>query len=318
VPGTILTDCERSVGRTVVARIFQAVPALVGVTVIAFILLHISGDPTYTLLPPEASDEQRAAFRRAYGLDQPLPLQYANYLWHIVRGDLGTSFAYGEPAMQVVFRRYPNTLQLALIASALAVLIAIPAGVVAAMARGTVLDRLTMLVALLGQSIPTFWLGMLLVLIFAVGFRWLPASGQGGWANYVMPSATLAFWVVALLARLTRSEMLEVLGQDYMRTARAKGLRERVVVLQHGLRNASIPIATIVGLQFGGLMGGAVMTETIFAWPGLGTLILDSILKKDYPVVLAGILTVAVSFIAINLLLDLLYAYLDPRLRRGY
>lgn len=304
--------------RTVIARLIQAIPALFGVTVIAFVLLHLSGDPTYTLLPPEATEEQRAAFRRAYGLDQPLPVQYANYLWHIIQGDLGTSFAYREPALQVVFRRYPNTLQLALIATILAVAIAIPAGIVAAIARGTALDRLAMLCALVGQSVPTFWLGMLLVLTFAVGLRWLPASGQGSWMHFVLPSVTLAVWIIALVARLTRSEMLEVLAQDYLRTARAKGLKERVVVLAHGFRNASIPIATIVGLQFGGLMGGAVMTETIYAWPGLGTLILDSILKKDYPVVLAGILVVAVSFIVINLLLDLLYAYLDPRLRRGY
>jgi peptide/nickel transport system permease protein len=303
--------------RTITVRLAQAIPALVGVSLIAFILLQLSGDPSYTLLPPEATDEQRAAFRQAYGLDQPLPVQYVRYVGRLVQGDLGTSFSYREPALSVVFRRYPNTLQLALLATILAVVIAIPLGVLAAVARGTLIDRITMIVALIGQSVPTFWLGMLLVLVFAVGLRWLPASGQGSAANFVLPTFTLAVWVVALLARLTRSEMLEVLSQDYMRTARAKGLREWAIVIQHGLRNASIPIATVIGLQFGGLMGGAVMTEMIFAWPGLGTLILDSILKKDYPVVLAGVWVVALSFIAINLLIDILYTYLDPRLRRG-
>lgn len=303
--------------RTIAVRLAQAVPALVGVSLIAFILLQLSGDPSYTLLPPEATDEQRAAFRQSYGLDQPLPIQYLRYVGRLIQGDLGTSFSYREPALSVVFRRFPNTLQLALIAIILAIVIAVPLGVLAAVNRGTVVDRMTMLIALVGQSVPTFWLGMLLVLVFAVGLRWLPASGQGSVANFVLPTVTLTVWIIALLARLTRSEMLEVLNQDYLRTARAKGLHEWAIVIRHGLRNASIPIATVIGLQFGGLMGGAVMTEMIFAWPGLGTLILDSILKKDYPVVLAGIWVVALSFIAINLLIDIVYTYLDPRLRRG-
>jgi ABC-type dipeptide/oligopeptide/nickel transport system permease component len=174
-----------------------------------------------------------------------------------------------------------------------------------------------MLVALLGQSVPTFWLGILFILLLSVTLHWLPASGQGTWAQLILPSVTLAVWMVALLARLTRSEMLEVLQQEYVRTARAKGLRDELVVLRHGLRNAAIPIVTILGLQFGGLLGGAVMTETVFAWPGVGTLILDSILKKDYPVVLAGTTVVAFAFILINLAIDLLYSYLDPRLRRA-
>jgi ABC-type dipeptide/oligopeptide/nickel transport system permease component len=303
------------VTRALVTRALQAVPALIGITAVAFVLLHLSGDPSYVLLPPEATDEQRAAFRHAYGLDQPLPIQYVAYLGRLAQGDLGSSFAFREPALQVVLRRFPNTIELAVIATILAMLVAIPAGVVSAVRRGTLLDRGLMAAVLLGQSVPTFWLGMLLILVVAVGLRWLPASGQGSWANLVLPSLTLAAWFMALLTRLTRSEMLEVLGQEYMRTARAKGLRERLVLLRHGLRNASIPIVTILGLQFGGLLGGAVVTETVFAWPGVGTLILDSILKKDYPVVLAGVLIVAATFIVINVFLDLMYVYLDPRLQ---
>jgi ABC-type dipeptide/oligopeptide/nickel transport system permease component len=303
--------------RAVLSRVVQAVPALIGITAVAFVLLHISGDPTYILLPPEASNAERAAFRHAYGLDEPLPIQYATYVARLVQGDLGTSFAFREPALQVVMRRYPNPLELAVVATLVALLVAIPAGVLSAVRRGSVLDRVLMTLVLLAQSIPTFWLGMLLILVLAVGLRWFPASGQGSLANLVLPCVTLSAWFVALLTRLTRSEMLEVLAQDYVRTARAKGVRERVVLLRHGLRNASIPIVTIVGLQFGGLLGGAVMTETVFAWPGVGTLILDSILKKDYPVVLAGVLVVAGTFILINLVLDLLYVYLDPRLQRG-
>jgi ABC-type dipeptide/oligopeptide/nickel transport system permease component len=303
------------VTRALVTRVLQAVPALIGITAVAFVLLHLSGDPSYVLLPPEATDEQRAAFRHAYGLDQPLPIQYVAYLGRLAQGDLGSSFAFREPALQVVLRRFPNTIELAVIATILAMLVAIPAGVVSAVRRGTLLDRGLMAAVLLGQSVPTFWLGMLLILVVAVGLRWLPASGQGSWANLVLPSLTLAAWFMALLTRLTRSEMLEVLGQEYMRTARSKGLRERLVLLRHGLRNASIPIVTILGLQFGGLLGGAVVTETVFAWPGVGTLILDSILKKDYPVVLAGVLIVAATFIVINVCLDLVYVYLDPRLQ---
>lgn len=289
---------------------------MVGVTVVVFVLLHLSGDPSYILLPPEATTEQRQAFRHAYGLDDPLPLQYATYVGHLVQGDLGTSFAYREPALQVVMRRFPNTLELALLATALAIGVAVPAGVLAAVRRGTLLDRGLMTVVLFAQSVPTFWLGMLLILVVAVVFHLLPASGQGSLANLVLPCLTLSAWFMALLTRLTRSEMLEVLSQDYVRTARAKGVRERAVLMRHGLRNAAIPIVTIIGLQFGGLLGGAVMTETVFAWPGVGTLILDSILKKDYPVVLAGVLVVAAAFMIINLVLDLLYVHLDPRLQR--
>lgn len=303
--------------RYVTSRILQAIPTLLGVTVIVFLLLQLSGDPASILLPMDATDADRAAFRAAYGLDQPIPVQYVNYLGQLAQGDFGTSFAFQESALNVVLRRLPATLELALAATVLANLIAIPAGVIAALKRGTMFDRGLMALVLVGQSIPTFWLGMMLALVIAVQFHLVPVSGRGGLQHLILPTVTLAVWLIALLARVTRSEMLDVLNHDYVRTARAKGIREQSVIVAHALRNALPPIVTVIGLQFGGLLGGAVMTETVFAWPGVGTLILDSISKRDYPVVMTGILVVAGAFIVINLVLDLLYGSLDPRIKKA-
>jgi ABC-type dipeptide/oligopeptide/nickel transport system permease component len=305
------------VRRYVAARVAQAVLALLGVTVVAFVLVSLSGDPAFILLTPEAGDAQRAAFRRMYGLDQPLPVQYARYLEHVVRGDFGRSFAFDRPALTVVLERIPATLELTCAAILLGVAIGIPAGVLAATRERTWVDRAVMAVVLVGQSIPTFWLGVLMIRIFAVNLHWLPVSGRGTWPQLVMPALALALWLVALLARITRSEMLESLAQDYVRTARAKGLSERGVTIRHALGNALLPIVTLIGLQIGTLLGGAVITETVFAWPGVGTLVFDAILRKDYPVVLAVVELVAAAFIVINMSLDLLYGYLDPRLRRA-
>jgi len=291
------------------------VVALLGVTCVAFLLVSLSGDPAFILLPPDAGAEQRAAFRHLYGLDRPLPVQYASYVSHVARGDFGRSFAFGRPAIEVVLERVPATLLLTATAVALGVAIGIPAGVVAAVRAGTLGDRAVMAMVLLGQSVPTFWLGLLMIRIFAVNLRWLPVSGYGGVLNLVMPALALGLYLAALLARLTRSEMLEALAQDYVRTARAKGLSERAVTVVHALKNALLPIVTLIGLQLGALLGGAVVTETVFAWPGVGTLILDAILRKDYPVLLAAVELVAAGFIVINMSLDLLYGYLDPRLR---
>jgi len=301
----------------VARRSVRAVAALVGVVAVVFVLLHLSGDPTYILLPLEATEEQRAAFRHHYGLDRPLAVQFAVYLERCLRGDFGQSFSFQVPALSVVLQRLPATLELTLAALLLAVALAVPAGVLAATRRGTRYDRGLMGLVLVGQSVPTFWLGMMMILIVAVRFHLLPVSGRGTVAQLVMPAVALSLWLVALLARVTRSEMLEVLAQDYVRTARAKGISEPGIARRHALRNALLPIITVVGLQFGGLLGGAVMTETVFAWPGVGTMILDAILKKDYPVVLAGVMVVALGFIVINLMLDLLYSALDPRIRRA-
>ena len=301
----------------VVRRSARAAAALVGVVAVVFVLLHLSGDPTYILLPLEATEEQRATFRQQYGLDRPLIVQFGVYLERCLRGDFGQSFSFQIPALSVVLQRLPATLELTIAALLLALLLAVPAGVLAATKRGTRYDRLVMGLVLVGQSVPTFWLGMMMILVVAVRLHLLPVSGRGTLAQLIMPAIALSLWLVALLARVTRSEMLEVLAQDYVRTARAKGLSEPGIASRHALRNALLPIITVVGLQFGGLLGGAVMTETVFAWPGVGTMILDAILKKDYPVVLAGVMVVALGFIVINLLLDLLYSALDPRIRRA-
>jgi peptide/nickel transport system permease protein len=295
--------------------LLHAVPALLGVILIVFVLLHLSGDPSYILLPVEATAEQRAAFRQAYGLDRPLLVQYGSYVARLARGDFGQSFSFQVPALRVVLDRLPATVTLTVTATAIAVLLAIPSGVLAAMTRGKWTDRAVMGLAVLGQSVPTFWLGMMMILLLAVRFPLLPVSGRGTLAHLVMPAVALAFWLTALLARITRSEMLEVLGEDFIRTARAKGLPEVLVCARHALRNALLPVVTVIGLQIGGLLGGAVITEKVFAWPGVGTLILDSILKKDFPVVIAGVILVASGFILINLTLDLLYVLVDPRIR---
>ena len=303
--------------RHVLRRSVRAVAALLLVTAVVFTLLHLSGDPAYVLLAPDATPEQRAVFRAQYGLDRPLSVQYARYLTRVVQGDFGQSFSFQAPALGVALERLPATLELTLAAMALAVLVSIPAGVLAARWRGTPFDRLMMAITLVGQSVPTFWLGMMMIMVVAVHFRLLPVSGRGGWTHLVMPAVALALWLMALLARVTRSEVLEALEQDYVRTARAKGLTERAVAGRHALKNALLPIVTVLGLQFGSLLGGAVMTETVFAWPGVGTMILDAILKKDVPVVLAGVMLVAIGFIIVNLALDMLYTVLDPRIRRA-
>jgi peptide/nickel transport system permease protein len=299
----------------VVGRVLQAAVALLGVTAVAFLLVSLSGDPAFILLSPEAGEEQRAAFRRLYGLDAPLPVQYVRYLTHVARGDFGTSFAFDRPAMAVVLERAPATLALTAAALCLGIAVGVPAGVLAAVRAGAVLDRTVMAFVLLGQSIPTFWLGLVMIRIFAVNFRLVPVSGYGTPLHLLMPAVVLGLYLAALLARVTRSEMLETMAQDYVRTARAKGLPERAVTLAHALKNALLPIVTVIGLQLGALLGGAVITETVFAWPGVGTLVLDAILRKDYPVVLAVVEFVAAAFIVINMGLDVLYGVLDPRLR---
>ena len=303
--------------RQILRRLLRAVAALLVVTAVVFTLLHLSGDPAYILLTPEATAEDRAAFRAEYGMDRPLWVQYGRYLGRLVQGDFGQSLSFRTPAVAVALERLPATLELTLAAMALAVLISLPAAVMAAVRRGTLFDRALMIFTLIGQTVPTFWLGMVMILVLAVRFHLFPASGRGGVLHLVMPATALALWLTALLARVTRSEMIEALEQDYVRTARAKGLTERGIAARHALKNALLPIITVMGLQFGGLLGGAVMTETVFAWPGVGTMILDAILKKDVPVVLAGVVLVAVGFILVNLLLDLLYTVLDPRLRRA-
>ena len=286
-----------------------------GVVTLVFAALRLSGDPAATMLPGDASVDELRDLRRELGLDQPIHLQYAHFLLGAITGDFGTSLRHQEPAMRLVLERLPATLELAFAALLLSVAIGVPLGIVAALHRVRIADMLAMAFAVVGQATPYFWMGIMLILVFAVELRWLPTSGRGGFDRLVLPAVTLGTHFMAVLARLTRTSMLETLGQNYVTTARAKGLTERVVVLVHALKNAAVPVVTLIGLQFGTLLGGAVVTETIFAWPGVGRLAVQSIFVRDYPVVQAGVFVLALTFVAINLLVDLLYGWLDPRTR---
>ena len=304
----------------IIRRLLQAVLVVFGVVTVVFIILNLTGDPVRLMLGEQASEEDITAIRRQLGLDRPLHEQYFKYLGNVVRGDFGGSIRQrGLPAMDLVLERYPATLRLALTALAFSVLLATIFGIISAVKRYSVLDNVVMFLALFGQSVPNFWLGIMLILIFAVNLGWLPSQGFGdGDPRYlILPMLALAATPLARLTRLVRSGMLEILGQDYIRTARAKGLREGMVVVRHALKNAAIPLVTIIGLDMGALLGGAVVTETIFAWPGVGLLVIESINGRDFPVVQAAVFVIATSFVLINLLVDLIYTWLDPRVRLG-
>jgi len=285
------------------------------VLTLVFVVLHMTGDPVMMLLPPNASREEIDALSRTLGLDQPLIVQYGRFLARIARGDFGTSLQHQQPAMGLVAERLPASALLAVTALGLAVAVALPLGIVAAARRGAVLDRLAVALAALGQSAPIFWTGLMLMLVFSVTLQLLPTTGYGTWRHLIMPALTLASYPIAAMARLVRSGMLEVLDADYVRTARAKGLRERLVVLKHALKNAAMPIVTVIGLQFGLLLGGALVCEMIFAWPGVGRLMIFAIYNRDFPLVEAAVFVMAMVFVLGNLLVDLCYAWLDPRVR---
>ena len=298
----------------VVRRSAQSLLLVWLVTVVVFALLHLTpGDPASVILGENATPEQVQALQRSLGLDQPLVLQYTRFLARALHGDLGTSIRAQRPALEVVLERLPATLLLTAGAFSFAVLIGMPIGVISAVKRLTLWDHGSMALALLGQSMPGFWLGLVLITVFAVHLRWLPASGMGGISHVVLPAITLGMFLIGLIIRLTRSSMLDVLGQDYVRTARAKGLAERMVVMHHALMNALIPVVTLLGLQLGLLLGGAVITETVFAWPGVGLATVTAIHQRDYPVVQCAVLVSAVLVLSINWAVDLLYHYLDPR-----
>jgi ABC-type dipeptide/oligopeptide/nickel transport system permease component len=299
-----------------VSRLQQAVVIIFGVLLVCFFTIRLTGDPARMMVPLEAGEEEVENMRRALGFDQPLPLQFWRFLSGAVRGDFGTSLRFkGQPAVQLVLERFPATLELTLAAMTLSLSSSLVLGVISAVKRASIQDNLAMLTALLGQSIPTFWLGIMLILVFAVGLGWFPSSGRGEWRHLVLPAVTLGAYSMARTTRLVRSCLLEVLGQDYIRTARAKGLQERYVLIRHALKNAAIPVVTIVGLDFGSMLGGAVITETVFAWPGVGRLAVESIYARDFPVVLADVFFIALAFVLINLSVDMLYTWLDPRIR---
>lgn len=302
--------------RHLLDRLLLTLPALWLVLTMVFLLIHIvPGDPVEQMLGEGANLSQIVELRHSLGLDQPLLTQYGHYLGQILRGDLGQSFKFQAPVRRVIFERYPATLQLAFLALLVCAALAIPAGVWAAYRRGSHADRAVGVFSLLGLAVPNFALGPVLIVLFSIELGWLPVSGRGGALNYILPAATLGAALAAILTRMVRGAMLEDLSSDYVRTARAKGLATWAVLVRHALRNALIPIITILGLQFGTLLAGTIVTETIFSWPGIGRLTVQAISSRDYPLLQGCILVIALSYVLVNLLTDVLYALIDPRVR---
>lgn len=296
-------------------RLVQGLLVLLGVTTIVFALTFLSGDPATTLAPLNTTPEELELFRHRMGLDRPVPVQYADFLSRALQGDFGESYRHREPAMGVVLERAPATLRLTAAAILFALVVSLPLGILAAMFHDRWIDLVARLFALVGQSVPVFLLGIVLILVFAVGLRWLPSSGSASPQSIILPAVTVGAFSAAVLARLLRSSLLEVLGQDFIRTAYAKGLRDTVVLVRHALKNAALPFTTVIGLQVGFLLSGAVVTETIFAYPGMGRLAVQAISTKDVPVIQAFVTVAAVIVVVVNLLVDLVYTRLDPRIR---
>lgn len=298
------------------ARLLYAAAVVLGVTVAVFFLVRIGGDPTALFLPPEASAAEIARTRQALGFDRPLLVQLGSFLVRAAQGDLGQSLRYGQPAMGLVLERFPATLELGAAALALSLAMAVPVAILGARYRGSAIDQAGLMLSLVGQSFPTFWLAIMLILVFSETLGLLPPSGRDGWRNLVMPAFALAAYSTAIIARLLRSSLVEVLQSDYIRTARGKGATEWALILRHALRNAAIPTITVVGLQVGAVLGGAVITEEVFAYPGIGRLAIQAIANRDFAVVQAFVMFTAVVIVTVNLAVDLCYALLDPRLRR--
>lgn len=296
-------------------RVIDSIPVLIGVAVIAFFLVHLSGDPVLLMLPPDTPPEQVEQFRQRMGYDRPVIYQFAEFSLNLLTFNLGTSIRYQEPVTRLILERFWATLKLALASLVVAILLGIPGGILSAIHRGSIKDHFVSLIVFFGQAVPPFWLGLMMILIFAVGLKALPSSGMGSWKHLIMPATTVGLYFVASIARLTRSGILDIMGSDYIRTARAKGLSERIVIYKHALRNCLIPIVTMTGLQFGALLGGAVVTETIFAWPGIGRLMIQALYSRDYPLVQGTMLFFALIFIVVNFLTDMLYSLIDPRIR---
>ena len=300
-------------------RLIGLVPVLLGVAFLVFTMLWIApGDPVVALLGDAAQgigSDALAELRRSYGLDRPFLVQFGAYLGDVIRGDLGVSIRSSQTVLAEITSRFPATLALAGSAMLVAILVGMLFGVLAAVYRGTIIDHVAVVIALLGVSVPVFWSGLVLMLVFSLYLGWLPASGFGSWRHLLMPAAAVGFSSAAFIARITRASLIEALRQDYVRTARSKGLSPRTVRLKHALRNALLPVVTVVGLQFGGLLGGAVLTETVFAWPGVGRMLVDAIRTRDMPLVQGTVLFIAVVFIVVNLTVDLSYAVLNPKVR---
>lgn len=306
--------------RYIIRRLLETIPVLIGITLLLFLLLYVvPGDPARVMVPKGASPQVIKNIQEKFGLDQPLYIQYFKYLGNILKGDFGISYRFRRPVIDILAEHYPNSVKLALAAILIEIIIGILAGVISAVRQYSFLDTVVTLSTTLAVCIPVFWLGMMLQVFFGLKLGWLPISGMGdgSWRYYILPSLTLASVSTAYVARMTRSSLLEVLHADYVRTAYAKGLTERQVIFVHALKNALIPVVTIVGLDLGALMGGAILTETVFSWPGIGRVIYLAVLQRDAPVVLGGTLILLLIFLFLNLLVDVSYAFLDPRIRYG-
>ncbi|PID20949.1 ABC transporter permease [Sporosarcina sp. P3] len=299
----------------IIKRVIQTVIVIFLALTVVFFLIRLSGDPTVLMLPPDAPPEQYEEFRKQHGFDQPLHIQYIDFIKNSVKGDFGNSIRMGTSSVALVVERLPATFQLALTALTLSVVIAIPIGVISAYRRNTIVDRLGVGFTIMGQAVPNFWLGLMLIFVFSVSFKILPASGGGSIAHLILPTITLAMHSVAKFARFTRSTMLDVLRKDYIRTAKASGTPTSKILIKYALKNALIPLLTLISLELGTLLGGAVIVEVVFAWPGLGRLLMESLLNRDFPVVLAGVFFIALIYTFINFITDMLYAAVNPQIR---
>ena len=302
--------------RYIIRRVLFLIPVLLGVAFCVFTLLYLTpGDPARMVLGDMATDEAIKEFRDKEGLNDPYLVQFGNYVWKAINGDIGRSYSSRRPVMKELLTAFPYTLKLSAFAMIIAILIGIPCGIISAIKQYSWFDTITMIFAMVGLSMPVFWLGLLLILLFSVHLRWLPSSGFSTFKAMILPSVALAAQSISMVTRMTRSSMLEVIRADYIRTARAKGQKESIVIWVHALRNALIPVVTLCGLQFGSLLSGAILTETVFAVPGVGQLMIRAIMARDYPMVQGGVLFVAIAFSIVNLLVDVLYAYIDPRIK---
>lgn len=303
----------------ILRRVLLLIPVMLGVSFVVFTIMFFTpGDPAKIMLGERAPAEEVALLRTQLGLDDPFHIQFFNFVKNAVQGDLGRSLVTKRPVAAEIWSRFPATLQLSAAAVLIAIIMGIPIGIISATKQYSAFDMISMVIALLGVSMPNFWQGMMMILLFSITFRILPSAGFGTLGHLVMPALTIGTSAAAVITRMTRSSMLEVVRQDYIRTARAKGLSERVVINRHALKNALIPIVTVIGLQFGYLLGGAVLTESIFSWPGVGRFMVDAIRAKDYPSVQGGVLMLALTFSIVNLAVDILYAYIDPRIKAQY
>ncbi len=303
--------------RYLARQLVQLAVVIVGISILAFAILHVVGDPVTLLLPQNAGKEEYERYKHLMGLDQPLWVQYWKFASRAVQGDFGKSWYGDAPAFRLVMERMPPTIYLTLAGLAVALLIALPLGVAAALKRHSILDTLCTLLAVAGQAMPIFWLGIMLIIIFAVQLKTLPASGYGTWQHFLMPAFCLGAFLAPITMRLVRSGLIEVMNMEFIKTARAKGVRERVVIVKHAFRNACIPVVTVLGLQFGQLLGGAFITETVFAWPGVATLTVDAIRNQDFPVVQCAVVLLALIIVFVNLIVDLIVGLIDPRIRAG-